>query len=204
MPDPIIPENQRNSFPLQTVSGAEGAEVTVVVGGQVQKYWGPSSSGIVNASAVNVGGGHIACVGNYLDMSGCINVALLLTYFSNEAAGIAAPPNAILFAQCRLTKSTVMPLFNTDPAAGTIHLELCGMQQMGPTIDSATGADWAATGAGATPTLQYLYRSWGPSLAGQNSHGTQVIGSDVRFILSFATNPVNAAKKFSLSVWGSS
>jgi len=201
MADPIIPANQRDSFPLETVTGAQQASETRIVGGMVVKYWGPSATNLTPAVLATDGNGHICGITNYLDMTGCTNVVALIKRLDTAAAPAAVTP-LLLQVQYRLDKATTMP---SSLLLGGVNINLlqCGMVP----IQSGAGFVFAASGAPITGALaQYAQLSWGPSVsAGTGANPSPVaIGSDVRFILSAAKIAVPGTNSFSLSIWGSS
>src|SRR3990172_6113590 len=204
MADAIIPINQQNSFPLVSVSGAQQATDVRIVGGMVVKYWGPAATGISGTLATDDGNGHICCVSNYLDMTGCSNAAAEVRRVSTVNPGPLAVTPFLLQMQYRLLKATVMPTSNllggappVPPSVTELHLLQCGM------VPLQTGAGFAfAASPGTNGCTEYALIPWGPSAAGTSGANPPpvAIGSDVRFIISFGSIAVAATDSFSLSI----
>ena len=204
MADPVIPANQQDSFPIVSVTGAQQATETRIIGGTVLKYWGPAATGITNA-AVPVGGdanGHRFLATNYLDMTGISVGAALVSRFDSVANPVATPAFQ-LFMQYRLDKTTTMP--TSLVLLGGINLPQCGMKPIHTTAFAFAASP--ATPAG-TMATEYALITWGPSTdagSGVADNLAQVtIVSDVRIFISFSTNVLVATNRFSLSIWGSS
>lgn len=195
MAQPFIPQNQIDSFPLLTVGEATAPQTTRVLGGQVQKYWGPADTGISDLSTQTDANGHVFCVSNYLDLSGCSNGALVVRRTNTVDAVPGALAGLQIRFQYRLIPTTVMPTSTTF--GGAPGFLMAGM--------SALNAALFVFAAMATGGTEYGLFSWGPSATNTAFNPSPVtIGSDVRVFISFVLAAVGANNKFSVSLWGSS
>jgi len=192
---PIIPQNQIDSFPLLTVAQANAPDKMTIQGGQVQKYWGQTSVGIDDASVQTDGNSHVFCVSNYLDMTGCSNGAVLVRRTNTVDAVPGALAGMQVRFQYRLTPTTTMPTSTTF--GGAPGFLMAGMQALNAAVFT-----FAAMATGST---EYGLFTWGPSATNTAFNPSPVtIGSDVRVFISFVLAAVGANNKFAVSVWGSS
>lgn len=204
MADPNIPKNQQDAFPILTIAGATAPQTTTVIGGQVQKYWGPTDTGVNGVNTTTDANGHIFVVTNYLDLSGCCNGTMMIKR-DNSIVNAPVVANGFIRFQYRTSKATTMP---TSNLLGGVNFNLqnaCGMTTL-----EATGRVFAAV-VGTRTDFQYITVTWGPSA----TPGTPVIspvtiGSDMRIFFSFnsaqgaLTNAPTANDFWSIAIWGSS
>src|SRR3990172_4433619 len=195
MAEPIIPINQQDSFPILSVVGAQSADDVRILGGTVTKYWGPATTGVSGIPVTTDPAGPLSRASRYLNLEGCSVIGALISRFNAGAGG--ALPALQLWMQYRLDKATVMPTSNAL-GGGSINLDQCGMVA----VHSGLLA-FAATPGGLAGT-EYALITWGPSTdvgISPPEISPTTLFSDVRFFISFSTNPVAAANLFSLSIW---
>lgn len=184
------PQNQLDALPLQDADTAAAGGVVQFVGTTLVRYFDAAALGI-NASSVATVNTKVCIVTPYLDLRGCkqYNFTLRCT---NAAVRIALPA-CFLEAQMRMGSADTPSASYVN--GGAIANTLNAIMQI-----NAAGQTFAATTAGGE--VQTVLWSWDSSSGSGNSGAW--FSSDVRFIVSFSTNPVVAGTVFTANLWAQS
>ncbi len=196
MSSQLLPVNQINALPVQTIAGVVSG-TAYTVGGKTARYFSPADLGLDHQSlqSVAVGASFVWYLATpYLNLLGCtlLNVLMVKTYAANLAAGIALGA----YAQTRQgALDTPGPFYiTTVPAASN---DLAAKVSLGPaTAFLAAGAN------GDVQRWQITYGGYTATNTGQQG----VFGTDTRLVFSennlAATDPWNSAT-LTVSVWAS-
>ncbi len=182
----LIPVTQLNALPLISVSQAQAGTMTVL-GGSISRSFSPTQLGI-SATTTQTVGTKVCLVSNWLDLRGCVYHQFTLSKLNNTAGALLALP------ACSLTMQTRLGPTDNPSASLVISGSINDAMNAIYSVSSAT-ITFAASNAGD------VYRgvwAWGPGMGSGLSYDQAVaIGSNVRFIVSWSTNAVNAGNQFS-------
>lgn len=190
----LIPVNQLNGLPLISAAQAATAGTVQILGGAISRTFSPAQLGIngVTTQTVNT---KICLVTNWLDLRGCCYHQFTLSKLNNTGGPLAALPACQLTIQTRLGPTDA-------PSASLVT---------GGGINDAMNAIYSVSSGSVTFAASAagdLFRAvwaFGPNLGTGLAVDTAVaIGGNVRFIVSWSTNAVNAGNLFSAFLESSS
>lgn len=180
----LVPVYQLNALPILTVQQAANAGTLQVIGGSIFRVFTAADLGIagINTSVVNT---KTCLVTNWLDLRGCNKHAFTLMRSTpgGATAGIAFP--ASLQIQYRLGPTdTPSPSYVNGGSIVDV------MNEIVPVTSGTVGVFPATANAA---DVQRVVWAWGDS-TGSGSPWSQALalGGNVRLIVSWSTNPVNA------------
>jgi hypothetical protein len=186
------PVNQLNALPLITATAAAADGDINIVGGAITRYWSAAITGVNGATPSIDANGFRVLPTNFLNVTGCARFACIVQRFSgiDQAAALASMG---LQLQYRFNKVTTPPTSNTvDPRAVIAMFPILTTRIIFPSI--LAGA------------FQTSISCWSID-SSVGSGGTIVpgmIGSDVRLVAEWSTNPVAANNLFEITLWGNS
>lgn len=186
------PQNQLDALPLQTAVQAAEAGSLEVVGGAIARVFSSATLGIAGSSVQTVNT-KVCLVTPYLDLRGTSKYAMQLRT-TNAVGARAALPACVLEAQYRMGPNDTPSASYVNGGAISEALNAVAPHTGTVTFAATTGANEQQTGLWA----------WGFNTPAGTITNVCVLGSDVRFIFSFSTNPVAAANIFSAYLWASS
>jgi hypothetical protein len=186
------PQNQIDALPIITVAAAASAGDIQVVGGIMTKFFNPAATGI-SSVATGTDGTNIFIASSFLDLRGLRAFSAIMSRTIQGGGAAVATPAMGLMLQWRLSATDNPPTTLTGNAP-----EFVAMQQI-----NNNAVTWPAIGAGET---QRAAVGWEVSdTAGVSTKvSPATIGSDVRLLMWWSTNPVGATNRFTLQLWGSS
>jgi len=184
------PQNQLDALPLQDADTAAAGGVLSIVGGSINRFWDPNTLQINGINTTTFSATKVALVTPYLDLRGCTKFVFALRRTVAGAAG--AVPSGILTFQYRLGASDTPAVTQT----GSIDDSMNGI------INNTSGVIFPATAGAETDTRILTFDEFQNS--GVGGAVSLSIGSDVRLIFSFSTNPVNVINFFTAYLWGAS
>ena len=191
MSSQLLPINQIDAMPVQTISGLVNG-TTYTVGGRIARYFSPAALQLdhVFLSSYAFGGGapnHVWFAATpYLNLTGCQLVSFLVvkTYGTYLGAGTALN----IFSQTRLGELDAPDPFFIQVAGGYgVVDQVAGKYNTFPTATPFV----AAAGAG---EVQRAMMSWGGTIQA-NVGSLMALGTNTRFVLSSVT-------KRDTDIWG--
>lgn len=188
------PINQQNALPTLNTGASSGTGS--IIGGTVIRKWTAAQVGIDGVATTTDANGHVYCVSNFLNVTGCRSFATLLLRSSSSGALIATPPGMLLMWQMRVDAADIPP--TSLPGVG-INLEFCGMSG----INTGGAISWPAMGSAAEVQRHLLAWDFTNQLSAGVAGATGSMSNDVRFFLSFSASAVGANNRFSMILWGS-
>lgn len=190
-----LPQNILNGLPLQDADAAAAGGDIQVIGGNISRFFSATALGIAGANAATIGG-KVCLVSSWLDVRGCSKFIFQLRR-TTPAGPVAALTAALLQIQSRMG-----PLDSPSPSytvAGSLRDDFNGCNN----VSGNTYTFPLTAAAGETQTAAWGWYA-GSATAGGMITNAVMIGSDVRLIVSWSTNPVAATNFFTATLAASS